>query len=141
MRYFCDAPDDKTWFRLITEAEAVEESRLMNHAVEKYFRREQDKAEAAYRPASSVFIEQDIGKADHVLRSMPLFLTLRDQDGRALATAMLPASGQDPSSFRCIIVGPGNADPYDHYADAIRALAEHVGFRLDRAHCYPYRRD
>jgi hypothetical protein len=141
MRYFCDAPGDMTWFRLVSEAEAVEESRLMNHAVEKYFRREQEKAEAAYRPMSTVFIEQDIGKADHVLRSMPLFLTLRDQDGRALATAMLPPAGQDPSSFRCIIVGPGNADPYDHFAGAIRALAEHVRIGLDRAHCYPYRRD
>jgi hypothetical protein len=141
MHYFCDAPRDLTWFRLISEAEAVEESRLMNHAVEKYFRRELDKAEASYRPLSSVFIEQDIGKADHVLRAMPLFLTLRDQDGSAQATAMLPAPGQDPSSFRCIIVGPGNADPYDHYADAIRALSEHVRIRLDRAHCYPYRRD
>jgi hypothetical protein len=141
MQYFCDAPGDMTWFRLVGEAEAVEESRLMNHAVEKYFRREQDKAEATYRPMSSVFIEQDIGKAAHVLRSIPLFLTLRDQEGRALATAMLPPAGQDPSGFRCIIVGPGNADPYDHFSDAIDALAKHVGFRLDRAHCYPYRRD
>jgi hypothetical protein len=141
MQYFCDAPRDLTWFRVVTEAEAVEESRLMNHAVEKYYRREHDKAAAAYRPLSSVFIEQDIGKADHILRAMPLFLTLRDQDGMALATAMLPATGQDPTSFRSIIVGPGNADPYDHFADAIRALAEHVHMRLDRAHCYPYRRD
>jgi hypothetical protein len=141
MQYFCDAPHDMTWFRLVSEAEATEESSLMNHAVEKYFRREQDKAAAAYRPLSSVFIEQDIGKADHVLRAMPLFLTLRDQDGRALATAMLPPAGQDPSSFRCIIVGPGNADPYDHFSAAIDVLGEHVGFDLDRAHCYPYRRD
>jgi hypothetical protein len=141
MQYFCDAPRDLTWFRLVSEAEAVEESRLMSHAVEKYYRRELDKAVASYRPASSVFIEQDIGKADHVLRTMPLFLTLRDQDGAALATAMLPATGQDPGSFRCIIVGPGNADPYDHFASAIRALSDHIGLRLDRAHCYPYRRD
>jgi hypothetical protein len=38
-------------------------------------------------------------------------------------------------------VGPGNADPYDHFAGAIRALSEHIGIRLDRAQCYPYRRD
>jgi len=101
----------------------------MNHAVEKYYRREQDKAAAAYRPLTSVFIEQDIGKAAHLLRAMPLFLTLRNQDGMALVTAMLPAAGQEPGSFRCIIVGPGNADPYDHFADAIRALAEHVRMR------------
>jgi len=129
MHFFCDAPRDLTWFRLINEAEAVEESRLMNHAVEKYYRREQDKAAAAYRPLTSVFIEQDIGKAAHLLRAMPLFLTLRNQDGMALVTAMLPAAGQEPGSFRCIIVGPGNADPYDHFADAIRALAEHVRMR------------
>ena len=141
MQYFCDAPRNLTWFRLISEAEAAEESRLMNHAVEKYYRREQDKAAAGYRPLTSVFIEQDIGKADHILRAMPLFLTLRNQDGMALATAMLPAASQDPGSFRCIIVGPGNGDPYDQFADAIRGLAEHIGMRLDRAHCYPYRRD
>jgi hypothetical protein len=141
MQYFCDAPRDLTWFRLISESEAAAESRLMNHAVEKYYRREQEKAAASYRPLTSVFIEQDIGKADHVLRAMPLFLTLRNQDGAALVTAMLPAAGQPPGSFRSIIVGPGNADPYDHFADAIRALAEHVRMRLDRAHCYPYRRD
>ncbi len=141
MQYFCDAPRDLTWFRLVSEAEAVEESRLMNHAVEKYYRREYERAAASYKPLSPVFIEQDIGKADHILRSMPLFLTLRDQDGAALATAMLPPAGQDPGSFRCIIVGPGNADPYDHFADAIRALAEHLRIRLDRVHCYPYRRD
>src|SRR5271156_3977127 len=98
MHYVCDAPRDLTWFRLISEAEAVEESRLMNHAVEKYYRREHDKAVAGYRPLTSVFIEQDIGKADHVLRAMPIFLTLRDPDGEALATAMLPPAGQDPNS-------------------------------------------
>jgi|SRR5271165_981456 len=141
MQFFCDAPRNLTWFRLVNEGEAAEESRLMNHSVEKYFRREREKAEAAYKPASSVFIEQDIGKADHVLRAMPLFLTLRDQSGAALVTAMLPPAGQGPSSFRCIIVGPGNTDPYDRFSDAIRALAEHVRMRLDRTHCYPYRRD
>jgi hypothetical protein len=141
MHYVCDAPRNLAWFRLISEAEAAEESRLMSHAVEKYYRREYDKAIASYRPTSTVFIEQDIGKADHVLRTMPIFLTLRDQDGAALVTAMLPPAGKDASSFRCIVVGPSNTDPYDEYADAIRALSEHVRLRLDRAQCYPYRRD
>ncbi len=40
MEYICDAPGDRTWFRLVTEGEAVLESELMRHAVEKYFRRE-----------------------------------------------------------------------------------------------------
>jgi len=141
MEYVCDGPRDLTWFRLVSEAEAVEESRLMNHAVEKYFRREYDRALVSYRPASTVFIEQDIGKADHIRRAMPVFLTLRDQDGTALATAMLPPAGQDQSSFRCIVVGPGNSDPYDQHGDAIRALAAHLRLRLDRSQCYPYRRD
>jgi hypothetical protein len=141
MHYVCDAPGAHTWFRLISEAEAVDESRQMNHAVEKYFRREQERAIADYKPVSSVFIEQDIGKADHVLRAMPLFLTLRDPEGVPLATAMLPPSGQYQSSFRCIIVGPANTDPYEHHEDAIRSLAEHTGLRLERAQCYPYRRD
>jgi len=85
-----------------------------------------------------VFIEQDIGKEAHILRSMPLFMTLRDQDGKALATAMLPPGGR--GGGQCIIVGASNADPYLAHADAIRALAEHFGITLDRAQCYPYRR-
>jgi hypothetical protein len=36
MQYICDAPP-KTWFRLETEAEAAAESKVMEHAVEKYF--------------------------------------------------------------------------------------------------------
>ena len=39
MQYVCDAPKGKTWFRIETEGEAAHESRLMSHAVEKYFRR------------------------------------------------------------------------------------------------------
>ena len=44
MQYVCDAPKGKTWFRIETEGEAVHESRLMGHTVEKYFRREREKA-------------------------------------------------------------------------------------------------
>ena len=44
MQYVCDAPKGKTWFRIETEGEAVHESRLMSHTVEKYFRREREKA-------------------------------------------------------------------------------------------------
>ena len=42
MRYICDAPNGRTWFRIETEAEAVGESETMRHAVEKYFRKERD---------------------------------------------------------------------------------------------------
>ena len=35
MRYVCDAPGGKTWFRIETEAEASMESEGMRHAVEK----------------------------------------------------------------------------------------------------------
>jgi hypothetical protein len=138
MEYVCDAPNDLTWFRLVNEGEATAESLAMRHAVEKHFRREWERAAESFQPMSNVFIEQDIGKAAHIKRSMPLFLTLRNQDGEPLVTAMLPPGGKGRGS--CIIVGPGNADPYPEHADAIRALGEHFGLTLDRASCYPYRR-
>ena len=46
MRYVCDAPGGKTWFRIETEGEAVAESEAMHHAVEKYFRKEHERAAA-----------------------------------------------------------------------------------------------
>ena len=138
MEYICDAPNDETWFQLVSEGEAVRESAIMRHAVEKYFRREWDRAAEAFRPATPVFIEQDIGKLDHIRRSMPLFVTLRNQDGEPLVTAMLPPGGHGPGTP--IIVGPGNADPYPAHAAAIRALGDHFGLTLDQARCYPYRR-
>jgi hypothetical protein len=141
MRYVCDAPDGKTWFRIETEAEAANESETMRHAVEKYFRKEKEKATQSFQPISKVFFEQEIGLKAHIQREMPLFLTLRDDDGTQLATAMLPPGGKDDRSFRPIIVGPGNADPYPEEGPAIRALAEHYGMILERARCYPYRRD
>jgi hypothetical protein len=71
---------------------------------------------------------------------MPLFLTLRDENGQALVTAMLPPGGKRDQDFGCIIVGPGNSDPYPDHADAIKALGTHFALTLDRARCYPYRR-
>ncbi|HXO03345.1 MAG TPA: hypothetical protein VN900_14900 [Stellaceae bacterium] len=141
MRYVCDAPDGKTWFRIETEAEAAAESETMRHAVEKYFRKEQEKATQSFQPISKVSFEQEIGLKAHIQRAMPLFLTLRDGDGTPLATAMLPPGGKDDRSFRPIIVGTGNADPYPEDGDAIRALGEYYGMTLERARCYPYRRD
>jgi hypothetical protein len=71
---------------------------------------------------------------------MPLFLTLRDPEGKGLVTAMLPPKGQSDRAFRPIIVGFGNSDPYPEHGDAIRKLGEHLGLTLDPARCYPYRR-
>jgi hypothetical protein len=141
MLYVCDALGGKTWFRIETEAEAGQESALMRHAVEKYFRREQEKASQSFQPASKTFVEQEIGLKAHLLREMPMFLTLRDEDGNALVTAMLPPGGQDRSGFRPIIVGFENNDPYPRYGEAIRALGQHFNIALDRDRCYPYRRD
>jgi hypothetical protein len=141
MRYVCEAPAGKTWFRIETEVEAASESEIMRHAVEKYFRKEQEKAAQSFRPISKVFFEQEIGLKAHIQREMPLFLTLRDDSGTPLATAMLPPGGKDDRSFRPIIVGPGNADPYPEDGDSIRVLGEYYGITLERARCYPYRRD
>lgn len=140
MEYICDAPGDRTWFRLVHEGEAFAESEAMGHAVEKHFVRAREQAVGSYRPTSSVYIEQDIGLKDHIARTMPMFLTLRDMDGKALATAMLPPGGRDDAGFRIIIVGPGNADPYPTQGDAIDALGGHFGLNLDRARCFPYQR-
>jgi hypothetical protein len=139
MRYICDGPTGTTWFRIETEAEAETESEAMRHAVAKYFRREHEKAALSFRPASDRFIEQAIGLKEHIQRIMPLFLTLRDEDGLGLATAMIPPGGRETAGFRCIIVGPGNADPYPAHGAAIEALADHFSMTLDRGRCYPYR--
>ncbi len=140
MEYVCDAPGDLTWFRIVTEGEAAAESQEMQHAVEKYYHREREKAETSFKPASTVFFEQAIGLEAHIKREMPLFLTLRDTDGQTLVTAMLPPGSKPDRSFSPIIVGPANADPYPKHGEAIRALADHFGLALDRARCYPYRR-
>ena len=138
MKYVCDATNGRTWFRLETEAEAAQESALMGHAVEKYFLREVEEARASYRPTSTVSFEQNIGLRAHMERTMPMFLTLRDRDGSGLATAMLPPGGADDRSFRMIVVGPNNRDPYPDNGDAIAALGAHLGLMLDRTRCYPY---
>ncbi|MEI7712980.1 MAG: hypothetical protein WCI94_16200 [Rhodospirillales bacterium] len=138
MEYICDAPKNRTWFRLISEGEAVAESDAMHHAVEKHYRREWQRADESYRPATAVYIEQDIGKKAYIQRTMPLFLTLRDDEGNGLVTAMLPPTGK--SDAGCIVVGKSNADPYPDHGDAIEALGRHYGLTLDRQRCFPYRR-
>lgn len=139
MQYVCDAPGRKTWFRIETDVEAAAESEMMRHAVEKYFRRERDAAVAKYKPVTTAFIERDIGLNAHVLRTMPMFVTLRENDGTPLATAMLPPGGKDDGGdFRIIVVGPANGDPFAAQSDAIEALGKHFGLSLTRERCYPY---
>ena len=138
MQFICDAPDRRTWFRIETEAEAAAESETMHHAVEKYFRREREAAEKSYRPTVTSYIERDIGLKAHILRTMPLFLTLRAHDGTPLATAMLPPEGKAFDDFRMIIVGPANADPFAGHGESIQALAKFFGLTLDRERCFPY---
>jgi len=140
MEFVCDAPGARTWFRVETEGEALQESAAMKHAVEKFFRREYEKAAQSYQPASLTSIERDIGLKAHIARTMPMFLTLRDREGNGLATAMLPAQARNEVSFRIIIVGPGNADPYPEQSEAIEALGAHFGLTLDRETCFPCRR-
>ena len=140
MQYVCDAPERKTWFRIETEGEAALESNLMGHAVDKHFRQAREQAAKSYVPRPGVYIEQDIGLKAHVQRVMPVFLTLRDQEGNGLATAMLPSRDRNDPLFRSVIVGPGNSDPYREHGQAIRTLGEHFGLTLDRTRCYPYGR-
>ena len=139
MRYTCDAPDRAAWFRIETEHEAETEAQMMRHAVDKYFLRELERARESYRaPQGVAAMERDIGLKAHVQRSMPLFLTLRADDGEGLATAMLPPEGRNQANFRIIIVGAENSDPYENYAEAIAALGVHFGIELKREECFPY---
>lgn len=133
-----DASRGKTWFRIETEAEAIAEASAMRHAVDQYFIRAQEQARASYRPVDAQGIERDIGLKSHIARSMPLFLTLRADDGEALVTAMLAPDGRVERGFRVIIVGPNNADPYPLQGEAIAALAAHFDQKLERERCYPY---
>jgi hypothetical protein len=141
MQFICDAPGNKTWFRIETAAEAAAESLAMSHAVEKYFLAEEDKAARKYRSTETGFVEQDIGLKAHLQNSMPLFLTLRDAEGKALATAMLPPNGRESVTFRPIIVGPSNSDPFLQHKGAIDALGRRFLMTLERSRCYPYSRD
>ncbi len=140
MQFVCDGPNG-TWFRIETEGEAMQESQLMGHSVEKYFHEAAAAAADSFvPPPTSRPFEQKIGLKEHVQKKMPVFLTLRDRDGTGLVTAMLPPAGRDERSFRPIVVGPNNADPYTKHAEDIKALARHYGLTLDPARCFPYRR-
>lgn len=139
MQFICDAPGGTAWFRLDTEAEAEAESALMRHSVDKYFRRFEAAARESYRaPAGAPSFEQAIGLKGHIARTMPLFLTLRADDGAGLATAMLPPEGRNQVNFRIIIVGPNNDDPYEEHEAEIQALARRFALELPRETCFPY---
>ena len=140
MKFLCDAPGEKTWFRIETDAEALRESDLMGHSIEKYFAKAREKATQTYIPASKVFIEQEIGLEAHLQREMPWFLTLRDAEGAPLASAIVQPRGREDRAFLPIIVGAQNTDPYPAHGDAIRALSKHLGIMLEKARCYPYGR-
>jgi prepilin-type N-terminal cleavage/methylation domain-containing protein len=81
-------------------------------------------------PKARSYIEQNIGLKAHIQRAMPRFLTLRDGEGTALVTAMLPPEGQDERNFKPIIVGPDNSDPYLEHAEAIRKLGVKAGLNV-----------
>jgi hypothetical protein len=138
MKYVCDAPRDRCWFRLETEDEAHDESVVMQHSMERQFRVASDKARQSFRPPSSVFFEQEIGLKAHLQREMPLFLSLRDQAGASLVTALLPQASDAAHSVRPVILGRANTDPYMKFSDAILSLGRHLGQMLDRARCYPF---
>ncbi len=140
MEYTCEVHGGNTWFRFETEAEAEQESTLMDHQVAKHFRRAQEKAIATYKPTTTVYIEQNIGLKAHIQSEMPLFLTLRNNAGEGLVTAMLPPGGRDDPEFKIIIVGKGNSDPYPDHDAEFQALGVHIGLTLDREHCFPYRK-
>lgn len=140
MQFVCDAPP-YTWFRFETEGEAQIEAAAMDHAVDKFFRQTHEQAAHSYvPPAGGLYVERNIGLKGHIQRAMPLFLTLRDRDGKPWVTAMLPPGGREEKSFRPIIVGISNADPYPEFGAAIAALGQHFGLSLDRERCFPYRR-
>mgnify|MGYP003393949151 CR=1 FL=1 len=140
MQFACDGPNG-TWFRFETDGEATQESLLMEHSVDKYFRQAVEEATKSFvPPATGRAFEQKIGLKAHVLKVMPIFLTLRDRSGGGLATAMLPPTGKDERSFRPIVVGHKNSDPYPKYGEDIKALGRHYGLALDPARCFPYRR-
>ena len=131
MQFICDAPGRKSWFRIETESEAIFEAEAMRVSIDAPFRIEREAAVKSYRPQSRLrAIERDIGLSAHVLRTMPIYLTLRDLEGTALANAVLPADGDCEEDHHAVVIGPGHADPFASQAEAIRALERHYGVRL-----------
>lgn len=112
----------------------------MRHGVDKHFRRFEAAAREGFRaPAGAPSFEQAIGLKGYIARTMPLFLTLRADDGAGLATAMLPPEGRNQVNFKIVIVGPDNADPYPAHGEAIATLGRLYGLELKRDDCFPYK--
>jgi hypothetical protein len=51
---------------------------------------------------------------------------------------MLPPIGHDERTFRPVIVGSANSDPFPEHDDAMRELEKRFRLVLDRSRCYPY---
>lgn len=131
MQFICDAPGQKSWFRIETENEAIFEAEAMKVSIDAPFRIERDAAVQSYRPQARLrAIERDIGLGAHVLRTMPIYLTLRDREGTALANAVLPAKDDLQEDHHAVVIGPGHADPFASQAEAIHALELHYGVSL-----------
>ena len=139
MRYVCDAIGGQVWFSLENQSEADHEGAVMHHAVARYFEQERWAAQASYKPREGLAeFERNIALKGHVERVMPLFLTLRDEDGHALVTSMLSRDVERGVLSQAIIVGPANGDPYPDHAEAIALLGKHYGVDLPRETCFPY---
>ena len=110
----------------------------MRHAVEKHFRQAQERARQSYVPGPG--LERDIGLKAHLTRTSPLFLTLRADDGEALATAMLPPQRQAGSQFPASSSSDRKTPtPMPSHADAIRLLGRHYDLNLPARPLLPLR--
>jgi hypothetical protein len=139
MQYVCDAPGRKTWFRIETQSEAFLEDEAMRNSVEHRYEDAKLAAVQKYQPAPRLrWFERDIGLNSYLLRSMPMFLTLRDSDGTPLLNAMLPPCGKEDGHHSCQIVGPGGADASNSEHDAVRALEKHFGLSIRTASAKTY---
>ena len=136
MQYICDAPGKKTWFRIESEGEAMAEAEAMRHSLDYRFRHERAAAIASYKPSDKLRpFERDIGLGAHIARTMPIFLTLRDNEGTPLATAMLPQNCSEDAPCASV-VGPEYGDAFRAEDAAIDALEKHYGVRLKRGRAF-----
>jgi len=132
MRYICDAPGNKTWFCIETEGEAADESDTMQHAVEKYFRKEK----RARDPDLPADLDRLHRTGDRPQGASPARDAAVPDAARRrrdpLVTAMLPAARRDESGLPADSSSArANTDPYTDNADAIRVLAQHFRIVLD----------
>lgn len=128
MQFICEAPGQKTWFRIETEGEAVDDAEAMRHAMDYRFRHERQLAIRSYNPNTDARTAEN-GLGAHLRRTMPIFLTLRGSDGLPLATAIVP---QIAGYYAANVVGPSYTDAYAREQDAIAALEAHLGRSLRR---------